>query len=383
MTRVAVYSDFPYRRHGGEIVSDESFVLFLGPLAERLDRVVALGRLDPTEGPAHHRLPEEVDFAALPHYPALSGPRGALRAGRSSLAAFERVLDGVDAVWLMGPTPLALAFAAAARRRGVRVVLGVREDFPAYVRHRHPARPDLLAAALTLEASWRALASRLAVVAIGSAAARRYQRSPRVVQAAVSLVTEADIVAEEEALTRDAGVPPTLLSVGRLSHEKNPLLMADVLAVLRAGGRPWRLVACGEGPLRDALAARARDLGVAGALELPGYEPLESGLWERYRAADALLHVSWTEGAPQVLLEAFASGLPVVATDVGGVTDLAGGAALLVVPGDAAAAARAVVSLEDPELRARLVRAGLARARAHTAEREAARVAAVLAGNGA
>ena len=80
MTRVAVYSDFPYRRHEGEIVSDESFVLFLGPLAERLDRVVALGRLDPVEGPAHHRLPEEVDFAALPHYPALSGVRG--RAGR-------------------------------------------------------------------------------------------------------------------------------------------------------------------------------------------------------------------------------------------------------------------------------------------------------------
>jgi glycosyltransferase involved in cell wall biosynthesis len=139
-------------------------------------------------------------------------------------------------------------------------------------------------------------------------------------------------------------------------------------------------VACGEGRLRDALAARARELGVGDALDLPGYEPLEEGLWERYRSADALLHVSWTEGAPQVLLEAFAAGLPVVATAVGGVADLAGDAALLIAPGDATAAAEALASLADPALRRRLVTAGLARARAHTAEREAGRVAALLAG---
>jgi glycosyltransferase involved in cell wall biosynthesis len=218
------------------------------------------------------------------------------------------------------------------------------------------------------------------VVAIGSAAAQRYRRSPRVLPAVVSLVSERRIVSAEDAAARSLEDPPTLLSVGRLDPEKNPLLLADVLARLRADGRPWRLVACGEGRLRDALAARARELGVGDALELPGYQPLEGGLWERYRSADALLHVSWTEGAPQVLLEAFAAGLPVVATAVGGVADLASDAALLIEPGNATAAAEAVDSLADDALRRRLVTAGLARAHAHTAEREAERVAAVLAG---
>ena len=53
---------------------------------------------------------------------------------------------------------------------------------------------------------------------------------------------------------------------------------------------------------------------MAERVDLRGYLPLDGGLLDLYRGADALLHVSWTEGVPQVLLEAFAAGLPVVAT---------------------------------------------------------------------
>lgn len=63
-----------------------------------------------------------------------------------------------------------------------------------------------------------------------------------------------------------------------------------------------------------------------------GYVAVDAGLAEAYERADAFLHVSWTEGMPQVLLEAFASRLPTVATAVGGVGVLAGDAALLVEP---------------------------------------------------
>ncbi len=52
---------------------------------------------------------------------------------------------------------------------------------------------------------------------------------------------------------------------------------------------------------------------------LLGYVPIDDGLLDRYRQADVFLHVSWTEGFPQVLLEAFASRTPAVATEVGGV----------------------------------------------------------------
>ena len=86
--------------------------------------------------------------------------------------------------------------------------------------------------------------------------------------------------------------------------------------------------------------------------------------------------MSWTEGVPQVLFEAFAAGLPVVATAVGGVPEVADGRALLIPPGDADAAAAGLRRLAgDESLRARLVEAGLEAAREHSAEAECRRVA--------
>jgi glycosyltransferase involved in cell wall biosynthesis len=95
-----------------------------------------------------------------------------------------------------------------------------------------------------------------------------------------------------------------------------------------------------------------------------------------YRSSNAFLHVSFTEGLPQVLLEAFAAGVPVVATAVGGVPDAVGDAALLIPPDDPEAAAGALERLAgDSELRASLVRRGAERVRKRTLEVESARVA--------
>jgi glycosyltransferase involved in cell wall biosynthesis len=108
--------------------------------------------------------------------------------------------------------------------------------------------------------------------------------------------------------------------------------------------------------------------------------PHDDGLAELYSESHALLHVSWTEGVPQVLFEAFAAGLPVVATAVGGVAEAAGHAALLVAPGDAAQPAAALQQLAaNPGLREGLAKNGLERVRGHTIEAEAARVAAFIA----
>jgi glycosyltransferase involved in cell wall biosynthesis len=112
---------------------------------------------------------------------------------------------------------------------------------------------------------------------------------------------------------------------------------------------------------------------------LRGYVSFGEELSSLYRSSHALLHVSWTEGLPQVLLEAFAAGLPVVATDVGGIRQAVGDAALLIEPGDAAVAARALGRIaEDEGERRRLVQAGLDYAARHTVESETANVARFL-----
>ena len=88
-----------------------------------------------------------------------------------------------------------------------------------------------------------------------------------------------------------------------------------------------------------------------------------------------------TEGMPQVLLEAFAARLPVVATAVGGVSEMARGRGLLIPPCDASAGAVALQRLlDDPPERARHVQAGAEYARDHTLEAETARLASFLGG---
>jgi glycosyltransferase involved in cell wall biosynthesis len=171
-----------------------------------------------------------------------------------------------------------------------------------------------------------------------------------------------------------------VLSVGRLEQEKNPLLLAEIIALLCAADPRWRLLVCGEGPLEDDLRRRLSELGVADRVDLLGYVPHDQGLREIYRSSHALLHVSWTEGLPQVLFEAFAARLPVVATAVGGVPAAAGDAALLVEPGDAHQPVAALTRVAgEPELRRRLTEAGAQRVASHTLEAEAGRVARFLA----
>jgi glycosyltransferase involved in cell wall biosynthesis len=380
--RLAVYTDYTYKREQGEVRAERAFALFIDALAERIGGLTLAGRLDPRPGAGPYRLGPAVAFVPLPFYETVTRPLSAGRQMLASLRRFWRVLDDVDTVWLLGPSPLALLFALQTLLRRRALVLGVRQDMNAYVKSRHPHRRWIQLAGALMEAAWRLLGRRAPVVVVGPQLALHYHRSRRLLEVAVSLVRERDVVADVPQQT--PGDTVNVLSVGRLETEKNPLLLADVLARLNVNGTRWHLTVIGEGPLREQLAQRLAELGVARDADLRGYVPHDDGLVEAYRDSDVLLHVSWTEGLPQILFEAFAAGLPVVATDVGGIRAAVGDATELIPPGDADAAVRALKRLQgDPEQRERRMRAGLALARAHTLEAETARLATFVAGGAA
>ena len=134
-----------------------------------------------------------------------------------------------------------------------------------------------------------------------------------------------------------------------------------------------------SGPAGDAPAERLRELGIAEHAELRGYVAFGPELMEVYRSSHAFLHVSWTEGFPQVLLEAFAAGIPVVATDVGGVRAAVGEVVRLVPPGDAEAAIGELQGLaERCACPAELISAAHRYVERRTLPREAKRVAEFL-----
>ncbi|HJU24628.1 MAG TPA: glycosyltransferase [Casimicrobiaceae bacterium] len=151
--------------------------------------------------------------------------------------------------------------------------------------------------------------------------------------------------------------------VGRLSTEKHPALFLRAAALIRARVPDARFAIIGDGPLRDELQALASRLRIRDAVSFEGEC---DDMPERYRALDLLMLTSWHEGAPLALLEAMACGLPVVATDVGGVPEIvvSGKTGWLATPGDEAdMAERAVALLHGPETMRRFGRAARERAR--------------------
>lgn len=176
---------------------------------------------------------------------------------------------------------------------------------------------------------------------------------------AIHNAVDAEAIARQAAEPLDdpwfrAGAPPVLLSVGRLSLQKDHATLLRAFAALRRE-RSARLVVLGEGPRRAALEELARELGVEHDVRLPGWVANPHRFTAR--AAVFVLSSAW-EGFPNVLVEALACGCPVVSTDCphGPAEILDGGVFGGLCPsGDAPALARALATaLEAPPEPARL-----------------------------
>lgn len=147
-----------------------------------------------------------------------------------------------------------------------------------------------------------------------------------------------------------------ILSVGRLSREKGhmDLLAAFDYLLKTPPGFRGKLVIVGEGPERGKLEATVESLGLKRDVLFAGQT---GNVQPFYVAADVLVLPSHSEGSSNVLLEAMAADLPIVATAVGGVPEMVedNNSALLVPAGDLIAMVAAIKRvLEDKQLAHRL-----------------------------
>lgn len=386
--RLGLYLDVVYRAVGApagtSYSTDRAFFLFAREVARHFESLTVFGRVMPAESEAEYVLPPETRVVALPYYPNLRRLGAVGRATAGTVRAFAAGLRGVDVVWVFGPHVfgLTLALLALARRR--KVVLGVRQDTLEYYARRAGSErwAPVLVLVRLLDVADRVLARRLPATVVGYEVGRRYGAPrKRLLVMTASLVPESAVVGTPPA--RDWSGRLELLTVGRLEPEKNPLLLVELLAELerREPGR-FRLTWIGRGTLEEAVRGRAAELGVEDQLDLRGYVRFGPALFEHYRRSHVFVHVSHTEGLPQVLLEAQASATPIVATDVGSVrAALDGGSAgALVPPNDVAALTRAVQGVvADAAARDRMVARGLELVRERTFEGETARVARFIA----
>lgn len=142
---------------------------------------------------------------------------------------------------------------------------------------------------------------------------------------------------------------PVAVSVGRLVDAKGLDVLLQAWRAVVTAIPAARLVLVGEGPLRESCTALAAELGIERTVSLLG---ARTDVPDLLRRADAYVSSSRTEGMSNALLEALSTGLPLVATRVGGAEDTVedGTNGRLVPPGDAESLATALRDLlADPE----------------------------------
>lgn len=272
----------------------------------------------------------DVRYLRYPALPALSRPfNGRLCARVLHAPLRDFAPDVVLGYWLY---PDAYGAMIAAARAGLPLVAGARgSDLRVRDRlSRALTRPVLRAARRVLVVSgdlgrvavegYGADASRIRIVPNGCDAAIFHPQDRAAARAALGVPGDARLI----------------VYVGRLVPEKGLRELLDAMDVLAASDPAPALALVGEGPMRAEIQARVAALP-PGRVHLPGAQPpREVARW--MAAADVVTLPSYSEGHPNVLVEALACGRPVVATPVGGIPEVVDAASGLLVPARDAAA---------------------------------------------
>jgi glycosyltransferase involved in cell wall biosynthesis len=206
-----------------------------------------------------------------------------------------------------------------------------------------------------------------ALVAVSLAVAEDYRRhmgwrAIEVIPNGLDLDRFCPASADPSLLSLWSPVGLRLISVGRLHRQKGHDVLLDALALCQKAGHSHSLVVVGDGPLRQVLEARAKDLGCAVQVNWLG---ARSDVLDLLRAADVFVFPSRFEAQGVALLEAMACEKAIVATSVGGIPEVVADrrSALLVPPDDPVALAKAIESLAvDAAYRQCLAREALRRA---------------------
>ena len=175
-----------------------------------------------------------------------------------------------------------------------------------------------------------------------------------------------------EHIRRVLGLAPTDYVIAMCAvfrPEKNHLQLVEAVARLRSSGIAARALLVGDGPMRPAIEARARALGIAADVLVAG---LQLDVRPFLAAADAVaLPSTSVETFSLAALEAMALGLPVVLSDIGGAADMVrpGAEGFLFPAGDTDALVERLAALADPALRRRMGAAGRETVEARFSER--------------
>ena len=360
--------------------AEGSFARYVDSLAPYFDRVILSVPVFDTPPPSGSRVTAtNVTLAPLPYFP---GPRQFYPQLPTMQARLRSWVDQCDVIHLRIPSPAAIFAYRLARASHKPIFLLVVGDYQALLPHLgYSGIKKMLFATYVAFEEWavRFMTNRSLTFANGRALREKHQAHGAVVhETRTTTLSLGDIATRSDTCAQPR---IRILTVSRIDPRKGLRMLPSMIAALAGEGidvtieivgPPIGLIGESE---RDAIAADAARLRVGDRVNLPGSVELDR-LMPMYRQFDLfVLPTRPGEGIPRVLMEAMAAGLPVVTTDVAGISSLItdGDNGRLVPDGSINALVDAVRSLiTTPSLRQRLIQGGYATARAHTLERQAA-----------
>ena len=270
------------------------------------------------------------------------------QAGRLALILRKNETRHLHAAFAHGPASVA---------HFVHLLTGLPYSFSAHAKDIYVSAPDLLARKLR-DASFVLSCSESARNALTSLAG---SDATKVILAHHGVDTSRFTPSIQTVSPKGDDATLRVLAVGRLVAKKGYPTLLGAIKIMSDTGRPVRCTIVGSGTDRERLATMVADLGITTSVEFVGSQTHQE-VAERYHHADVFVQASVVlangdrDGIPNSLLEAMASGLAVVASDVAGIPEIVTPAnGLIVASGDSTALAAALERLaNDPALRAQL-----------------------------
>jgi glycosyltransferase involved in cell wall biosynthesis len=379
---LGIVTGMPADRHGGDLYVHLSFGRVVDSLARRYAKVllcVPVRDAPPGEDRDYRLEAGNIELIPQPMYGSCLG---AMKHLWPIARAYWDAARRADALFVRGMLPHAGALYFACWRFGRRPCHWIIGDPVALLRShsRHGRLRDSLGLLYALQDRFVTKVGRRATggsfLCNGEELAAIHL-SPRTDVVVSTTLREDELFPRDDTCARD---PVRLLFIGFVRPEKGVEYLIDALPRLRTR-RPCELTIVGPWEKYPAykrkLDDRVSSFGVEGSVRWEGYVSYGPRLWQYLRDHDVFVLPTLSEGTPRVLVEARANGIPVIATNVGGIpTSVQDGVdGLLVPPKDAGALARAIDRvIGDDELRRRLIRNGLVSVRKMTVDRFAEKV---------
>ncbi|MGO1368555.1 glycosyltransferase [Senegalia sp. (in: firmicutes)] len=323
MRELNIYYSMTFYKYDSKYYCNGAFGRFLDSLAKEYDHItvcVPVNRDIKSLKLDYQIKSNNIKFQELPNYRNMIGSIRYMFASIKKLIRFSKTWTNVYIRW---PSPYSYIVYLLSKIRNTPTTVHLVGDTKAIVMkgNKYEGVIKLAAILLANHQEWvlKKIMKKSKVIANGSGLRRLYSKnSSKVKEIRTSTFMEKEIYSRYDSCEKET---LKLLYVGYLRHEKGIqyLINAIKMIINKNLQQDIYLYLVGDGEEKEKLKTLVKEKGLEKRIIFKGYVPLGEMLFEIYRESDIFILPSISEGTPRVLIEAMANGMPVIATDVGGI----------------------------------------------------------------